>query len=125
MPLQTKIVQIKLDYQIFDIYYSWSIHSKSKNFLKMEGIVLPNSDFHGLSYACQKSHDTGINYNYEFEELEIVKVSKNQKEATIQGYVVLNMVCIDNNYKGKFISTCCRDRLSENWKLNDIEIEWE
>lgn len=111
--------------EIINSFNSWTEQSKSKNYSKMQTLVLSNSDFHGLTYACQKSNETGINYFYEFDVLEIISLSKNNKTATIRGAVVLNMVCADTNYNGKFISTCCKDDSSQNWKLKDIEIEWE
>lgn len=110
---------------MLELYSFWSALSASSKFHAMFKLVKPNSDFHGLTYACQKSNETGINYFYEFDELEIVSFSKNDSIATIQGSVVLNMVCAENNYKGKFKSTCCKDESSMDWKLNDIEIEWE
>ena len=91
----------------------------------MQTLVLPNSDFHGLTYACQKSHETGINYFYEFDDLEVMNLSKNNRTTTIRGTIVLNMVCADNKYIGKFKSTCCKGESSMDWKLKDIEIEWE
>lgn len=103
----------------------WAAYSKSKNFPSMFALVLPNSNFYQLSLACQKSHNTGITYFYKFEGLEIVSLSKTKTEAGIRGIIVLNMVGVDIKYKGQFMSSCRRETSSMDWKLNDIEIDWE
>ena len=110
---------------IFRLYHCWSFYSKSKNFPTIFTLVQSNSDFHDLSYACEKSHETGIKYYYEFERLEIVNLLKTKIEVSIKGTIILKMTDVDNKYRGQFISTCCRDDSSMEWKLNDIEIEWE
>ncbi len=91
----------------------------------MFALVLPNSDFYELTQACKKCYETGIFYFYEFERLEIISLSKTKTEASIRGTIILNMAGVDINYKGKFISACCRKDSSMDWKLNDIEIEWQ
>ena len=91
----------------------------------MFAMVQPNSDFYELTYACKKCHETGIFYFYEFERLEIVSLSKAKTEASIRGTIILKMSGVDINYRGKFISVCCRKKTSMDWKLNDIEIEWQ
>ena len=57
--------------------------------------------------------------------MEIVSLSKNKTEATIRGNIILKMPDVDIIYRGEFISTCTRIDSSMNWKLNEIEIEWE
>jgi hypothetical protein len=121
----TKISHRKQFNEITKSFLYWSSLSKSKNFPAMFTLVQPNSNFYDLTQTCQKSHKTGIEYFYEFEGLEIVRLSKNKNEASIQGAIILNMSGIDIIYKGKFISTCCRENSSMDWKLNDIEIEWQ
>ena len=91
----------------------------------MFALVQPNSNFYELTHACRKSHETGISYFYEFEGLEIVSLSKTKTEATIRGIIILKMPGVDIIYRGKFISSCCILDSSMDWKLNDIEIEWE
>ncbi len=91
----------------------------------MFALVLPNSNFYELTQTCQKSHNSGINYFYEFEELEIVSLSINKIEATIRGAIILKMPGVDIIYRGKFISICTRIDSLMDWKLNEIEIEWE
>ena len=119
-----KVIQTNLKI-IRYLYHTWSSLSKSKNFPAMFALVLPNSNFYELTQTCQKSHKTGISYFYEFEGLEIVSLSKGKTEATIQGTVVLKIPHNDIIYRGKFISVCCRVDSSMDWKLNDIEIDWE
>ena len=125
MQLQSKISYKKQFGEIIYTYNTWSIHSKSKNFPAMFGLIMPNSNFYELTHACRKSHLTGISYFYEFEELEIVNLSKGKTEASIRGTIILKMPGVDIIYRGKFISSCCRIDSSMDWKLNDIEIEWE
>jgi len=91
----------------------------------MFDLVQPYSDFHELTQTCQKSHNTGIKYFYEFKELEIISLSENKTEATIRGTIILKMPTNDLRYLGKFTSVCAFDRNSENWKLGEIRIEWE
>ena len=110
---------------IFNSFVSWSIHAKSKNHPAMFDLVLPNSNFHELTQTCQKNHNSSINYFYEFEELEIVSLSKNETEAIIRGIILLKLPGNDISYTGKFISVCAKDKIEKDWKLEDIEIEWE
>ena len=91
----------------------------------MFALVLPKSGFYELTRACQKRNETGIYYFYEFEGLEIVSLSKTKIEAAINGVVLLKIPDIDIIYRGKFISTCSRADSSQDWKLADIEIEWQ
>ncbi len=121
-PKLNQIIQID---EVAHCYHTWASHPKAKSFPAMFALVLLNSNFYELTQTCQKSHRTRIHYFYEFEELEIVSLSKSKTEATIRGGIKLNISGLDSSYKGKFISNCCREDPSTKWKLNDIEIEWE
>ena len=123
--INTSFQKQKLEGIIINSLNNWTIHSKSKKFPAMFALVLPNSAFHDLSFACQKSHESGIQYFYEFEGLEIVSLSKNKTKANVKGSIKLIMEEADITYTGKFLSTCSKEEFSSYWKLNDIEIEWE
>jgi hypothetical protein len=90
----------------------------------MMALVKEKSDFYYLTLACQKIQNSGVNYFYEFPSLELVSLSETNNLVSLQGTIIASINSLDIVDKGKFASTCSKEKSSKLWKLNNIEIDW-
>lgn len=119
---------------IFPIFQAWSSFSKKGDYSSMLALCVPNSEFAEISNLCKRSGDIGIRFYYEFENLVVISILDDGSKADVKGDIKLIQMSSRNVFAGHFRASCHMGnhhttgidlQIWNNWKLGNIDIEWE
>jgi hypothetical protein len=103
-------------------YVYWASASKSHNYSNMKSLVVPGSNFDGMTEDCKDSWDGGYETYYTFSNLKVVEF--NETSAAVDGQIQL--IQGDNpdyNYSGSFQSYAVKRE--GRWLLHGMNVSWD
>ena len=115
-------------------FHAWSSFSKKGDYAEMLAMCINNAEFAEISSMCKRSGKIGIRFYYEFKRLVVVSMMDEGREALVKGEIKLIQPGSGIVFNGHFRASChlvvCHttnhgSEKPEDWKLGDIDIEWE
>jgi hypothetical protein len=107
---------------------AWSFYSKAGDYVSMNNLCLRDSKFAEITGMCERGNRIGIRFYYEFTGLKLVTIDNNDGKAIISGRIKLIQSGGSLISSGKIMAGAKQFptlKGEEQWKLSEIEIEWD